>query len=100
VWTPNDATTSTEKETVEVVADSVVTTWFDGNLISASKRAWPLELVTTMGKVRGVVGQSTEELRKGPGEPSCSDFVKSTSDPVYEGMGVTVRTEWNSSTGA
>jgi len=57
----SDATTSMEKDTVEVVANNPVTTWFDDSLISALKRAWPLELVTTTGKVRGVVGKSTRE---------------------------------------
>lgn len=35
----NDATTSTEKDTVEAVADNSVVTRFDESLISALKRA-------------------------------------------------------------
>ena len=84
---------------MEVVADNAVTTWFDDSLISALKRAWPSELVMTMGKVRGVVGQSTQESREEPRGPSGSDLAKSTSDPAHEGIGVTVHMEWKSSTG-
>ena len=61
--TSNDATTSMEKVTVEVVADNSVTTWLDESLISALKRAPPSELVTTMGKVRDVAEKSMRELR-------------------------------------
>ena len=54
----SDATTSMEKDTVEVVVDNSVITWFDERLISALKRACPPELVMTTGKIRDVVGKS------------------------------------------
>ena len=81
-----------------MVSDNAVTTRFDESLISALKRAWPSELVITTGKVRGVVGWSMRELREGRGVASDSDSMKSTSDPMYDGMGVAVCTEWKSST--
>jgi len=55
VETSSDATTSMEKDTVEVVADNEVTTRFDESLISALKSALPSELVMTTGKVRDLV---------------------------------------------
>jgi len=86
----NDATTSMENDTVELVADNSLTTWLDESLISASKRALPSELVTTTGKVRGVVGKSMRELRQRPEGPSDFNFEKSTSDSGYEGIEVAV----------
>ena len=87
----NDATTSTEKATVELVADISVTTLFDENLTSALKRVLPSGFVTTSGKVRDAVGNSMRESRGLTEEPS--DSAVPASDGGYDGMGVAVYTE-------
>lgn len=58
----SDATTSMEKDTVEVVSDNSVVTRFDESLTSALKWTLPSGLVITTGKVREVVGRPVQEL--------------------------------------